>query len=106
MSTGLRTAAPAPDAGDSATRVPFTRLDNGDPWLLAELQEVVARVSRDAAFTLGEEVESFEREFASWCGSEHAVGVSSGTAALELALRGLGIGPGDEVIVPTNSWST
>jgi len=84
--------------------VPFTRLDNGDPELLAELLETVARVSRDAAFTLGAEVEGFEREFAAWCGSEHAVGVSSGTAALELALRGLGIGPGDEVIVPTNSF--
>jgi dTDP-4-amino-4,6-dideoxygalactose transaminase len=84
--------------------VPFTRLDNGDPELLAELLDVVARVSRDAAFTLGAEVEGFEREFAAWCGSEHSVGVSSGTAALELALRGLGIGPGDEVIVPTNSF--
>jgi dTDP-3-amino-3,4,6-trideoxy-alpha-D-glucose transaminase len=104
VSTGLRSAAPAPSAGEAAPRVPFTRLDNGDPQLLAELQEVVARVSRDAAFTLGAEVEGFEREFASWCESEHAVGVSSGTAALELALRGLGVGPGDEVIVPTNSF--
>ena len=104
MSTGVRTTVPAPNAGDSATRVPFTRLDNGDPQFLAELQEVVERVSRDAAFTLGDEVEGFEREFASWCESEHAVGVSSGTAALELALRGLGIGLGDEVVVPTNSF--
>lgn len=89
-----------------ATRrpVPFTRLDNGDPELLAELLEVVADVSSRAAFTLGSEVEGFESEFAAWCGSEHAVGVSSGTAALELVLRGLGIGPGDEVIVPTNSF--
>ncbi len=85
-------------------RVPFTRLDNAEPELLAELLEVVARVAEDAAFTLGEEVESFEREFAAWCGADEAVGVSSGTAALELALRGLGIGPGDEVIVPTNSF--
>ena len=103
MSAAAGTAAPAV-AGESATRVPFTRLDNADPSLLAELQEVVARVSRDAAFTLGAEVEGFEREFAAWCESEHAVGVSSGTAALELALRGLGIGPGDEVILPTNSF--
>lgn len=101
----MQSVAPAaPEAGNSVTRVPFTRLDNADPQLLAELQDVVARVSRDAAFTLGEEVEGFEREFASWCGTAHAVGVSSGTAALELALRGLGIGPGDEVIVPTNSF--
>jgi dTDP-4-amino-4,6-dideoxygalactose transaminase len=96
------TLAPAPSGSDA--RVPFTRLDNADEELLAKLLDVVARVSRDAAFTLGAEVEGFEREFADWCDTEHAVGVSSGTAALELALRGLGIGPGDEVIVPTNSF--
>jgi len=98
--SSILTANPhATDAG-----VPFTRLDNADPELLAELLEVVANVSRDAAFTLGEEVEGFEREFAAWCETDHAIGVSSGTAALELALRGLGIGSGDEVIVPTNSF--
>jgi dTDP-3-amino-3,4,6-trideoxy-alpha-D-glucose transaminase len=93
--------APAQASGE---RVPFTRLDNADPELLSELTGVVARVAAKAAFTLGAEVESFEREFAAWCDTEFAVGVSSGTAALELALRGLGIGPGDEVIVPTNSF--
>jgi len=85
-------------------RVPFTRLDNADPELLGELLEVVSDVAQRSAFTLGEEVAGFEREFAEWCEATHAVGVSSGTAALELALRGLGIGPGDEVIVPTNSF--
>lgn len=85
-------------------KVPFTRLDNGDPELLAELMGTVERVASKAAFTLGAEVELFESEFAAWCEAEHAVGVSSGTAALELALRGLGIGPGDEVVVPTNSF--
>ena len=98
----VATGAPAPGAVEA--RVPFTRLDNGDPELLAELLDVVADVGARAAFTLGEEVEGFEREFAAWCGTGHAVGVSSGTAALELALRGLGVGPGDEVIVPTNSF--
>lgn len=96
MSAGGVSAAVSP--------VPFTRLDNGDPELLAELMGVVERVAGKAAFTLGTEVEGFEREFASWCRSGHAIGVSSGTAALELALRGLGVGPGDEVIVPTNSF--
>lgn len=99
-------AAGAYGASVTATRspVPFTRLDNGDPQLLGELMAVVERVAEKAAFTLGEEVESFEREFATWCGAAQGIGVSSGTAALELALRGLGIGPGDEVIVPTNSF--
>jgi dTDP-3-amino-3,4,6-trideoxy-alpha-D-glucose transaminase len=94
---------PAPTQA-SGERVPFTRLDNADPELLSELTDVVARVAAKAAFTLGAEVESFEREFAAWCDTDCAIGVSSGTAALELALRGLGVGPGDEVIVPTNSF--
>ncbi|HKI65820.1 MAG TPA: DegT/DnrJ/EryC1/StrS family aminotransferase [Solirubrobacterales bacterium] len=102
--SSARSPASATVAVDGDVRVPFTRLDNADPQLLAELQDVVARVSREAAFTLGAEVEGFERDFAAWCEADHAVGVSSGTAALELALRGLGIGPGDEVIVPTNSF--
>jgi dTDP-3-amino-3,4,6-trideoxy-alpha-D-glucose transaminase len=103
VSAGVGAAAPAP-AGGLEQRIPFTRLDNGEPALLAELLDVVADVGSRAAFTLGEEVECFEREFATWCEAEHAVGVSSGTAALALALRGLGVGPGDEVIVPTNSF--
>jgi dTDP-4-amino-4,6-dideoxygalactose transaminase len=90
--------------GRAATAVPFTRLDNADPELHGELLRVVADVSSRAAFTLGPEVEDFEHAFAEWCGTEQAVGVSSGTAALELALRGLGVGSGDEVIVPTNSF--
>jgi dTDP-3-amino-3,4,6-trideoxy-alpha-D-glucose transaminase len=91
-------------AGTILAPVPFTRLDNSDPQLLTELMEAVERVAEKAAFTLGEEVEAFEEEFAAWCGAKHGIGVSSGTAALELAMRGLGIGPGDEVIVPTNSF--
>jgi dTDP-4-amino-4,6-dideoxygalactose transaminase len=84
--------------------VPFIRLDAAHPQLFSELLEVVERVGRDAAFTLGPEVENFERSFAAYCETQHAVGISSGTQALELALRGLGIGPGDEVIVPTYTF--
>ena len=104
MSARTQLDSPTPGERESGGSIPFTRLDNADPELLAELLEVVARVSRKAAFTLGEELEGFEGEFAAYCEAEHAVGVSSGTAALELALRSLGIGPGDEVIVPTNSF--
>ncbi len=64
----------------------------------------VRAVAEQGAFTLGEQVEAFEREFAAYCRSDHAVGVSSGTEALVLALRALEIGPGDEVIVPANSF--
>ena len=53
---------------------------------------------------MGAELEAFEEEFAGYCGAPHSVGVSSGTEAISLALRALEIGPGDEVIVPTNSF--
>ena len=87
-----------------APQVPITRLDNADPDLLTELLAVVERVARAGAFTGGHEVEAFEAEFAEYCGSPHAVGVASGTDALALALRALGVGPADEVIVPANSF--
>ncbi len=86
------------------TGVPLTRLDFADPELLEELMGDVRAVAERGAFTLGEHVESFEREFAAYCECDFAIGVSSGTEALALALRALEIGPGDEVIVPTNSF--
>jgi dTDP-3-amino-3,4,6-trideoxy-alpha-D-glucose transaminase len=93
--TSLPTAPP---------QIPITRLDQADPELLAELLEVVTAVASRGAFTLGHELEAFEAEFAAYAESEHAIGVSSGTEALVLALRALEIGPGDEVIVPSNSF--
>jgi dTDP-3-amino-3,4,6-trideoxy-alpha-D-glucose transaminase len=84
--------------------VPFTQLDRADPQLLEELLGIVRDVAEQGAFTLGEHVETFEREFASYCETDFAIGVSSGTEALAMALRALEIGPGDEVIVPTNSF--
>ncbi len=85
-------------------RIPITRLDQSDPELLEELLDVVARVASAGAFTMGEELEAFEAEFAAYCETTHAVGVSSGTEAIVLALRALGIRDGDEVVVPTNSF--
>jgi dTDP-3-amino-3,4,6-trideoxy-alpha-D-glucose transaminase len=84
--------------------IPVTKLDQADPELLEELLAVVARVARAGAFTMGAELENFETEFAAYCESDHAIGVSSGTEAISLALRALEIGPGHEVIVPTNSF--
>jgi dTDP-4-amino-4,6-dideoxygalactose transaminase len=88
----------------SSGAVPFTRLDFSDPELLEELLGNVRAIAERGAFTLGEPVEAFEREFAAYCETDFAIGVSSGTEALVLALRALEIGPGDEVIVPTNSF--
>jgi dTDP-3-amino-3,4,6-trideoxy-alpha-D-glucose transaminase len=84
--------------------VPFTRLDRADPDLLAQLLDDVRGVAEQGAFTLGEHVATFERDFAAYCETRFAVGVSSGTEALALALRALEIGPGDEVVVPANSF--
>jgi dTDP-3-amino-3,4,6-trideoxy-alpha-D-glucose transaminase len=80
--------------------IPLVRLDNTDPELLNAVEEI----ARTGAFTLGEHVESFEQDFADYCEAPFAVGVSSGTEALALALRALQIGPGDEVVVPANSF--
>jgi dTDP-3-amino-3,4,6-trideoxy-alpha-D-glucose transaminase len=69
--------------------------------LRAEIDDAMARVVDSASFILGPEVSLFEEEFAAYCGAGHAVGVANGTDALTIALRALGVGPGDEVIVPS-----
>ncbi|PZS02450.1 MAG: erythromycin biosynthesis sensory transduction protein eryC1 [Candidatus Chloroheliales bacterium] len=68
-----------------------------------EIDAAVQRVLDSGWFILGAEVEAFEREFAAYNGNQHAVGVGSGTDALELALRAVGVGPGDEVITTTHT---
>lgn len=69
--------------------------------LKARLQEATARVIDAGAFILGPEVEAFEREFAAYLGAGHAIGVANGTEAITIALRALGVGPGDDVVVPS-----
>ena len=85
-------------------RVPF--LDFVGPYeeLKAELDEAYVRFMRSAWYILGKEVEAFEQEFAEYCGVQHCVGVGNGLEALHLVLRGYGIGEGDEVIVPSNTY--
>lgn len=69
--------------------------------LREELRSAVARVLDSGHYILGPEVEAFEREMASYCGAQHAVGVANGTEAITIALRAMGVGPGDEVVVPS-----
>ena len=69
-----------------------------------EIDEAIARVISDAAFIGGRYVKTFEEEFAAYLGVKHCVGCANGTDALEILLKALGIGPGDEVIVPAHTW--
>jgi len=84
--------------------VPFLDLKLINASFEGALEEAALRVIRSGQYILGEEVASFENEFAAYCGVSHAVGVSNGLDALHMILRGLEIGPGDEVIVPANTF--
>lgn len=85
-------------------RVPFVDLQALHQDLIQELDEAIRGVLTRGDFVLGQEVDSFEQDFAAYCGSQYAVGVDSGLSALELGLRAFGIGPGDEVIVPSHTF--
>jgi dTDP-4-amino-4,6-dideoxygalactose transaminase len=65
------------------------------------LTDAVDRVARSGSYILGPEVEGFEAEFADYLGVRHCIGVANGTDALTIALRALGVGPGDEVVMPS-----
>src|SRR5882672_7611709 len=67
------------------------------------IDAAIRRVLASGRYILGPEVESFESEFAAYCGVGYAVGVANGTDAIQLALRALGVGAGDEVIVPAHT---
>jgi dTDP-4-amino-4,6-dideoxygalactose transaminase len=69
--------------------------------LAGELRSAVERVLASGRYLLGPEVQAFEAEFAAYVGARHAVGVANGTDALTIALRAMGVGPGDEVVVPS-----
>jgi dTDP-4-amino-4,6-dideoxygalactose transaminase len=80
------------------TPIPLLDLKAQIASIRDEIDTALARVLDSGHFSLGPEVEAFERDFAAFCGVRHAVGVSSGTSALHLALLAAGIGPGNEVI--------
>lgn len=87
-----------------ATVVPFVDLARQTHGLADQLRPAMDAVMARGDFILGEAVERFEHHFAAWTGSRHAVGVGNGLDALRLSLLGLGIGPGDEVILPANTF--
>lgn len=85
-------------------KVPFVDLQAQYGSIRHEVDRAIADVLERASFVLGPQVSAFEERFAAYTGAQYCVGVESGTAALKLALLALGIGTGDEVIVPANTY--
>jgi dTDP-3-amino-3,4,6-trideoxy-alpha-D-glucose transaminase len=96
--------APALTPQRTEARVPFLDLRAGYRELREALDRAQARVMESGRFVLGPEVEAFEREFAGHCGVAECVSVASGLDALSLGLRALGVGAGDEVVVPGHTF--
>lgn len=86
--------------------IPFFTLERQYKSLKREIDTAIGETVRKGTFILGAQVSEFEKEFARYVGARHAVGVGSGTDALTLALRALGLGAGDEVLVPANCYPT
>src|SRR2546428_6600551 len=84
--------------------IPLVDLAAQHREVAAEIELGFARVMETTAFVQGPEVAAFEQAFAAFSGVRHCVGVASGTDAIELALRAAGVGPGDEVILPANTF--
>ena len=84
--------------------IPFLDLKRQYASIKPEIDEAVQKVIDKCAFVGGPFVEAFEAEFAAACGAKHCVGVANGTDALVVTFKALGIGPGDEVIVPANTF--
>ncbi|MES2790119.1 MAG: DegT/DnrJ/EryC1/StrS family aminotransferase [Planctomycetota bacterium] len=85
-------------------RIPFLDLSEQVQELRSEIDEAIARVLSSGWFVLGPELERFESEWASYTQSKYAIGVANGQEALQLSLSALNIGPGDEVVVPANTY--
>lgn len=86
------------------SKIPFLDLKQQYQQVKREMLEAMERVMEQSAFSGGPFVEQFEKEFAAYCQTQHAVAVNSGTSALHLAMRALGVKEGDEVIVPANTF--
>lgn len=86
------------------TLIPFLDLKAPYLELRPELDEAVARVLASGWYILGPEVEALETEFAAFVEAQHCIGLANGLDALHLALRAMEVGPGDEVIVPSNTY--
>jgi len=88
----------------SLSIVPFLDLKAGYLELKSELDEAVARVMKSGWYLLGKELEAFESEFSAFTESTHCVGLANGLEGLVLSLKALGVGSGDEVVIPANTY--
>lgn len=84
--------------------IKFLDLKRVNERFRAEIDAAVKRVLDSGWYLLGKEVEAFEQEFAAYCGTKHCVGVANGLDALTLIIKAYGFGPGDEIIVPANTF--
>jgi len=84
--------------------IPFLDLKAPHVELRGEINDAIDRVVSSGWYILGPEVEAFEAEYAAYCEASHCVGLANGLDALHLALRAMDVGPGDEVIVPSNTY--
>src|SRR5262249_13731871 len=85
-------------------KIPFLDLHRQYASIMSEIDDAIARVIADTAFVGGSYVEEFEAAFAKFCTVRHCIGVGNGTDAITITLKALGIGSGDEVIVPANTF--
>ncbi len=92
-------------ATKAVMKVPHEDLTRQYARLAPELREAIDDVLPRGKYTLGPQLAAFEQEFAAYSGTAHGIGISSGTAALHLALRAVGIGEGDEVITVPNTYA-
>ena len=88
----------------SASSIKFLDLQAGYLELKEELDDAVSRVMESGCYLLGKELNAFELEFATYTESRHCVGVANGLEGLVLSLKALGVNPGDEVIVPADTY--
>jgi len=86
------------------SKIPLVDLKKQYTNIKDEVQEAINNVINETAFIKGKFVDEFEKNFAKYCGAKHCIGVGNGTDALIIALQAYNIGPGDEVIVPANSF--
>lgn len=84
--------------------IPFCDINTSHSGLRPQLEEAFHRVLDSGNLIMGGELDAFETEFAEYCGAQHCIGVGNGLDALALTLRAKGIGPGDEVIVPSHTF--